>query len=214
MIRRFQKKACLFDFDGTLVNSMEELADLGAEVISETYGLSHSEARGSYVRTSGLPFYGQLEVLFPEDSRNHAASGQFEERKRERYFHHDFFQGAAEIVRYLRSRKLWTAISSSNHQRLVEEFLQAKGDLNLDLVLGWRPQFNKGRDHFLTVQKTFGITPSDLVFVGDSLHDAETSRGEGIDFIAKSGLFSADDFRGRFPEIPVIRGLEELREFL
>lgn len=55
----------LFDFDGTLVDTMPAHSKLAAEVINKYFGINKKLAYKKYIETSGLPFEKQLEIIFP-----------------------------------------------------------------------------------------------------------------------------------------------------
>ncbi|MBI2083550.1 MAG: HAD family hydrolase [Deltaproteobacteria bacterium] len=208
-----KKTVCVFDFDGTLVDSMDSFIVLAAEVMRDIYQLPVSQGSEAYVKTSGIPFREQLEIIFPGDCRNPLACQRFESIKKASYLEKEFCEDVGETIGYLQSKKIKVVVSSSNYQELVEEFLKKK-KVRLDLVLGWRPNFSKGRDHFRHVQKVLSVTPQSILFVGDSLKDAERAEECSIDFIAKTGIFSEKEFRDHFPKVRVIRSLSELKSYL
>ncbi|MBI2980853.1 MAG: HAD family hydrolase [Deltaproteobacteria bacterium] len=208
-----KKKVCVFDFDGTLVDSMDSFTLLAAEVMQAVYQLPLEEGSQAYIRTSGLPFREQLELIFPNDTRNPIACQRFESAKKVNYLEKEFCKDAGETIGYLQSKGIKVVVSSSNYQELVEEFLRRK-EIQLDLVLGWRPNFSKGRDHFGRVREVLTVSNESILFVGDSLKDGERARESSVDFIGKTGLFSANDFRDHFPGVWVIDHLSELKSIL
>ncbi|MBI1909095.1 MAG: HAD family hydrolase [Deltaproteobacteria bacterium] len=208
-----KKTVCVFDFDGTLVDSMGDFAELAGRLISGTYGLSLDEGKEAYIRTSGLPFLDQLEMVFPGDPRNGETARAFEEEKKKEYFSKNLFDQVPETLSYLREKGMRVAISSSNHQELVEEFLSKKG-IRFDLVLGWRPNFSKGKEHFEHIQKYLKTSSDGILFIGDSLKDAERAAHHQVDFIGKTGTFKASDFQKNFPQFQTIEELSELKGIL
>jgi phosphoglycolate phosphatase-like HAD superfamily hydrolase len=82
------------------------------------------------------------------------------------------------------------------------------------LVLGYRPGFSKGKDHFEAVLRYFGVSPKEVLFVGDSLHDAQKAQGFGFDFIGRAGTFSRERFQQEFPEVTVVDDFHCLSEVL
>lgn len=207
------KKLCVFDFDGTLVRSMEAFADVAAGLIHDGYGLPYAEARARYLETSGLPFVEQLESMYPGDARNPQTVEAFEKNKLKDYFTAPFEEGAEETIAYLRYKGIKVAISSNNHQEVLERFLD-NADVRFDAVLGYRDNFSKGPKHFQHLSRQLKIAGDLMIFIGDSLKDAEKAKDHGIDFVAKAGTFSKQTFQDTFPGVPVIKSLKDLKTLL
>ncbi len=92
------KRAFLFDFDGTLVDTMDGFADIAGRVIHEVHPeMSFKEARANYMKTSGAPFFQQCEILFPGHSTNAEKVRIFEEEKQVGFFKQKF----SDIIRAL-----------------------------------------------------------------------------------------------------------------
>jgi len=80
-------KAFLFDFDGTLVDTMHGYADIAGRLISTRYeGYSFEQGRRRYIETSGIPFVQQMEIVAPADARNAETVRMFEEEKIEGFY--------------------------------------------------------------------------------------------------------------------------------
>lgn len=207
-------KLVLFDFDGTLVDSMETFADIAGRVMERVYKMPFDLARRQYIETSGLPFFQQLEHIFPGNANNSAAAKMFEDEKIVGYFDQKVYPDVNNALGYLKSKKIKTAVSSNNFQGLVDEFI-AKSQLKLDHVLGFRDEyFCKGKGHFEHLEKVEHITSSEMLFIGDSLKDAERALNCKVRFIGRTGLFSKEDFAKRFPGTNAINSLEELKKYL
>ena len=203
------KALCIFDFDGTLVDSMSVFADIAGRQIEKFYSVPFKKARQLYLDTSGVPFFEQLEILFPADFRNPECALAFEEEKKQSYFDQPLIEGADEVLKTLKERGIQIAISSNNYQKLVSQFVKKRG-LTCDYVLGYEPDFAKGKPHFDFLKKKLSLENQDIIFVGDSLKDGEKAQDCLIDFVAKAGTFSKDDFRKTFPKASVIDHLGEL----
>ena len=202
-------KVVVFDFDGTIVNSMEAFADIASRVMPRHLPIDAKAARRLYLETSGVPFFEQLEILFPGDTANAAAAREFEAEKLEGYFDEPLFDDAAETISALQGRGLVCAVSSNNFQELVDRFVEQAG-IAFDMVCGFRDGFAKGRDHFAHIERIFGVKPGQITFVGDSLKDGERANGHGVAFIGKTGIFTREQFREMFPNARVISALSEL----
>lgn len=201
----------VFDFDGTLVNSMEAFANIAAQVMPRRLPIDAPTARRLYLETSGLPFFQQLEALFPGDPTNAATAEEFEKAKLEGYFDELLYEDAAETIDHLRRHGIKVAVSSNNFQELVERFVGQTG-IAFDLVLGFRDGFAKGADHFRHIEEMLGIDRTAIAFVGDSLKDGERAQTYGVPFIGKEGIFTREQFAAQFPGAPVIATLADLKE--
>ena len=202
-------RACVFDFDGTLVDSMGGFTELAGALIAAQYRTSVADGRRGYVRTSGLPFRQQLEVLYPGDERNDEVARVFEARKLAGFFARQYFPEVPAVLDQLRVAGLVLAVSSNNGQDNVDRFVAARG-VRFEHVLGWRPGFSKGPPHYDRVCRAADLSASELLVVGDSLHDAETALDYGARFVARAGTFPAAAFHQRWPALTVVQSLREL----
>lgn len=205
-----RKKVLVFDFDGTIVNSMEAFADVAEEVMPKYFPIDRETARRRYLETSGLPFFQQLEVIFPGNPSNKNAAEEFEKKKLENYFEKPLYEDAAETLMHLRQKGIKVVVSSNNFQELVDRFVGQTG-ITFDMVLGFRPNFAKGRDHFAHIMREMDCSQDELTFVGDSIKDGERASDFGIDFIGKEGIFGHGEFKRHFPKADVIKNLSDLK---
>lgn len=204
------KDVIVFDFDGTIVNSMEAFANIAAEVMPKRLPIDSETARRRYLETSGIPFFQQLELLFPDDPANASTAEEFELAKLEGYLDEPLFEDAVETVQHLRSRGIKVVVSSNNFQNLVDRFVGETG-IEFDMVLGFKQNFAKGADHFAHIIETLGVDREKIAFIGDSIKDGERAQNFGIDFIGKEGIFTREQFSKSFPDAKVISTLADLK---
>ena len=203
-------KAYLFDFDGTLVDTMPGFADIAAGVIHRYHPeISFEYARQRYLETSGNPFFQQLEIIFPGHAANAEKAKLFEDTKIEGFFKSKFSDEVRDTINTLRAEGSIAGIASNNFQELIDRFV-ATGGLEFDIVLGFRQGFEKGPAHFDYVRQRFGLLKEDLTFVGDSLKDAEKAFAYGIGFVGICGTFKRPDFMKIREDIVTIDSMKEL----
>lgn len=204
------KKVVIFDFDGTIIDSMNAFADIASGVLNQFFDTPPDVARKQYIETSGLPFFEQVELLHPKDPKNKSASDAYETIKKQGYLSHKAFDDVPDIMRILNAKHAKTVVSSNNFQELVDALVGKLG-LEFDLVLGWQNKhFAKGHAHFEHTQKKLNCKHAEMLFVGDSLKDADRAREYGINFVAKAGTFSRNDFEKYDKNIVVIDSLRDL----
>jgi phosphoglycolate phosphatase-like HAD superfamily hydrolase len=204
------KKGYIFDFDGTLVDTMGGFADIAGRVINKFHpAISFGEARRRYLETSGIPFFQQLEIICANDPTNPKKAEIFEEEKKTGFFGENFSQDVKKTVSSLRKEGKVVGVSSNNFQELVDRFV-AKEDLKFDLVLGFKKGFEKGKDHFQFFMKRYNLDSDSIVFVGDSLKDAERALTNGITFIGLCGTFTSEDFKNFNRSIKTIKNISEI----
>lgn len=199
----------IFDFDGTIADTMGFLTETAAFLLSTRYGMTRDRARRAYVETSGLPFVQQMEIIFPGDPRNAGTVRDFENAKLDNLMEFRLYPDAIPAISRIRRSGISVCVSSSNREELIRELMRSRG-LEVDLVMGFRPGFEKGRHHFELARSTFDTGFDRLLFVGDSHRDGLTARSAGVMFIVRTGLLGAEEVRDLLPGVPAIDSLEEL----
>lgn len=204
-----QKTLWIFDFDGTLVDSMTHFTDLASTVMTQYYDMPERLAREQYRQTSGLPFHVQMEQLFPGDARNTVAVTAYETAKAADYLTMPPFPDVGPALDALRARGATIAVSSNNFQHLVEAYV-AHHRLPADWVCGWRPDFAKGPAHFAYLLTATGHSREATCFVGDSLKDVRMAQAFGIDCVARIGTFTHEELRAADPDVHCVTTLGAL----
>jgi len=195
-------KLVLFDFDGTLVDSMTYYADLAANLLSQHYSLSHADARKCYLQTSGIAFTKQLESLFPQHPDNKQVEELFESGKVSIKKQINWHPHTIDLLSLLQQNGYQIGISSSEHEANIQQFMQQK-NIHWDVFLGTRDaSFTKGKAHFSYLLKHHNLKPENLLFIGDSLQDYKICAESGVPFVAYLSTFSEADFLQLHKKIP------------
>jgi phosphoglycolate phosphatase-like HAD superfamily hydrolase len=151
---------------------------------------------------------------FPDDPRNEAAIEEFEQLKIERIFEQELFPYTEEVLRELKEKGFDLFVSSSTFQPTIEEYFRRKGILKLfKEIVGYRPGFEKGADHFNHISSKHHIHFDDMLFVGDSIKDYERSK-DFCKFVPVVGMFSSQDFYKAGHRGHSIELLAQLLEFV
>jgi phosphoglycolate phosphatase-like HAD superfamily hydrolase len=209
------KKAIMFDFDGTLVDSMNELAEISSNLLNRYFEIAVPIAKRLYIETSGLPFCEQVEIIFPGSVKNSSVVKEFEELKESTFWKHRLFPDVPDVLEYLKAMGYIVAVSSSNFEYIIREYMEKQG-VEAHEVLGFIQEkgFTKGKPHFDYIHNKHGIDFSDIVFVGDSIKDGLKAISCGVYFIGKTGINKREQFISALGDINVIDSLSELKEIL
>ncbi|RKY51939.1 MAG: hypothetical protein DRP93_09025 [Candidatus Neomarinimicrobiota bacterium] len=189
---------------------MDSFADIAAHLIESNFHVPFDKARKEYLTTSGIPFKEQLELMFPKDRRNFDVQKKFEENKQDAFFNTEPEPDVIETVNTLRNLGIKTLVSSNNYNAFVLKYFDKFNTFKFDLILGYKDGFSKGKDHLLYAQKKFGIFKEEMLFVGDSLHDADVAKELGIPFVGKIGTRTEEAFLKKFPDIACVKKLSEI----
>jgi HAD superfamily hydrolase (TIGR01549 family) len=213
IMKKEEKNLLIFDFDGTIVDTMKEYTEIAGEVISKIYNIPKEVAMRKYIETSGIPFCKQLVEIFGDDERNKIAEEEFEKRKVKALFSKKISETTKKVLKTLKQRGYFLALSSGNTEDNIVKFLERE-KVYFDVVCGYKENFEKGEKHFDYIIRKLNIPKEKTYFIGDSLKDAEKSINFSIHFIALLSLFSKNEFEERFKnhKIIYINNIEELLE--
>ncbi|MCK5390496.1 MAG: HAD family hydrolase, partial [Candidatus Thorarchaeota archaeon] len=174
------------------------------------FGVSKKDATTRYRSTTGLPYEQQVKMNFPDHPKNEEAIEAFEKLKIDRIFEQLLFEDTEDSVGKLNQMGIDVFVSSSTFQTTINEYFRRLGILSLFKgILGYRPGFEKGADHFNHIHSEYNIQFDDMLFVGDSLKDYERSQGF-CKFIGISGMFSIEDFNSKGHSGLVVEKLSEV----
>lgn len=208
----FTPKLVLFDLDGTLLDTMQIYADVAAELIATNYAMDRGRARALYLATSGLPFVRQIDMIVGLNPKNKQTVEMFERQKLEATQMVRITPGDKNTLKNLSKKGYVLGITSNNMQENVNEFVQQE---NLQSIfcrwLGWndpgrinkwlgreKPS-SKGEVHVSDFERVLKMPRSEMLFIGDSLKDAELSASSRVAFLPKLGTFTKEDFMDKFP---------------
>jgi pyrophosphatase PpaX len=185
-------QAALFDLDGTLIDSAQDL------VASIQYALQLvdpsrlvPDAEDILVQV-GKPLEVILRELgYPDDPKT---TGSFVDTYRARYAEHfddntKLYPGVEKTLEFLRGAGVRTALVTTKHQAQADFTVKTYGlEKHFDYIHGWL----EGRQHkphpepVQTALNRLGVAPEDAVMVGDSEMDIESARAAGAAICAVS----------------------------
>ena len=175
-------KAVIFDFDGTLADTMPTIVKTARRVLLDV-GLKEDEL-GDLTRLVGPPFpqaFSWIYGMSPEEAMD------VTERYRVLYNHLGLdawpaFIGIADMLLRLKDQGKQLAVASSKKHSLVNKAIADNGfDSVFDVVCGKLNDVNYSKaDAILAALAALGVTASEAVMVGDRNHDALAAAEVGV----------------------------------
>lgn len=191
-------KAVIFDMDGTILNTIEDLADalnfaLKTNKFPKRSLLEVKSFVGNGIRTlikRSVPDeinddeVKQLNADFTEYYSVHCAD------KTKPY------EGILELISKLKKEGLKTAVISNKADYAVQILLEQYFNGLFDVSVGERSGVRKkpAPDTVNEVLKTLNCSPDEAIYVGDSEVDIETAKNAGIECIIVGWGFRDKDF--------------------
>lgn len=179
-------RAVLFDLDGTLLDTLEDIADSVNRVLRHSGFPEHALEKYKYFVGDGMDIL--VRRALPGEGLDEATVAGCIEAVREEYARHwtdktRIYEGVPEMLDWLLSRGFQLSILSNKPDEFtrvtVEKFLCR---WPFHPVLGARPSVPKKPDSAAAfeVAKITGITPEEFVYLGDTDTDMKTAVSAGM----------------------------------
>jgi phosphoglycolate phosphatase len=184
-----QARAVIIDLDGTLLDTAADLAaatnrmlaDLGREPLAEQTVAGYV-GKGSEVLVHRV-LSGSRDGRVDEALHARGLASFFRHYESENGRHARAYPGVREGLDAMRAKGLRLACVTNKPYAFTVPLLERCGMLgDFELVVGGDSLPRKKPDPLpmLHVARTFGLPPSQVVAIGDSLNDAEAARAAGM----------------------------------
>ncbi len=177
-------QAVIFDLDGTLVDSLRDLAESVNYALKQVSLPAHSVE--SYKLRVGDGAVKMISRSLPESQQNLAARVLDIQQAYYREHICDYSQpypGIPEALGELRRRSIRLAVLSNKPDPLTQMLVERLfGGNTFELVRGHRPEFAHKPDpgSALALAEAMNISPSQIAFVGDTAMDIQTAQNAGM----------------------------------
>ena len=190
-------KAVLFDMDGTVLDTVDDLAD---SVNASLRHFSLPEVSRFHVSQSlGNGAAYLIRNCLPEDTPV-AVFEQVLAFYKPWYGAHcrirtKPYAGILPLMEALRTAEVRQAIISNKPDSAVQELAEAFFPGLMDVVIGESPAVRRkpSPDTVLAAAEKIGVPVTDCVYIGDTEVDIETSRNAGMDCIAVTWGFRTEE---------------------
>lgn len=182
------KKTAIFDLDGTLLYTLEDLTDSTNYALQKfNFSKCTVEQVRSYV---GNGVYKLIERALPLGSENPDFQNcleTFKKHYKENMYNKTRpYDGIPEMLAELKKRNINVAVVSNKFDAAVKELCCKYFSNLVDIAVGESPDVKKkpAPDSVFAVMKHFNAAPDTCVYIGDSEVDIQTAQNAGIDCIS------------------------------
>ncbi len=214
------KKLIIFDLDGTLLNTLADLAAATNQALDKLHFPTHPTQ--AYLRFVGNGINKLFERALPEAARTPENVLRVRNLFVPYYHEHGTdltrpYDGIPAVLQQLQARGIKLAVASNKYQAATQELVKHFfPEIAFAAVLGQREGLPT-KPNPLFVQEILtqtGIAPADTLYVGDSDVDMQTARNAGVEACAVLwGFRSEEELRAYSPAHMVRKPGEILKLF-
>ena len=182
----------IFDLDGTLINTIDDLGQACNHALSACGFPTHKIE--DYPRLVGNGINKLIERALPEEHRNEATVLRLREHFVPFYDQHNCdltrpYDGIPELLQTLKAAGHTLAVASNKYQAATEKIVAHYFPNTFDVVLGEREGIPRKPDPQIVWDIIHRLSPlasnlSPIYYVGDSLVDAATAKAANLPFVA------------------------------
>jgi phosphoglycolate phosphatase len=192
-------KGIIFDLDGTLVNSLEDIADAMNSVLQGLNHPTHSYAAYQYFIGSGLR--NLVSKALPVTHNNETHINQCYHLMVDVYRNNctiktKAYDGIFELLDELKSRNIKLSVFSNKADDLTKEITATLFPDYFNPIIGLTTEALKKPNPFKTVEisNSLGLKAEEIIFVGDSGIDMQTATNANMFAVGVSwGYRSAEE---------------------
>lgn len=221
--KKFNPKLIMIDVDGTLVDSVPDLAYCVDELMVVMGREKWGEAKVRHWVGNGVPklversLTGELEGEVNQDDFDKAYPIFLDLYAANTSGRSCLYDGVKEGLNYLKSQGYTVGCVTNKAEQFTHPLLKDLGIFDeFEVVISGDTLEKKKPDPLplLHAAKHFGIDPKEALMLGDSISDVKASRAAGFDIICMSyGYNHGVDIRHSNPDL-VIDSMAELKDYL
>ena len=204
-----QKPTIIFDFDGTLANTLELVAKIYNEhahvfgskqidlkELDDYRKLGYKKAmKKAGIRWTVLP---RLVLFVSREMKSQMAGVKP-------------YAGIVDVLTDLQKQGMNIGVLTSNDAELVGEFFKVHGFPNFDFVVSEKTMFGKEKA-LRRIMKRHGLKPEQVIYVGDEPRDITASRKAGVSVIGVAWGVGGHHGLAATPPDKLVDMMEQLKE--
>ncbi|MBK1831153.1 HAD-IA family hydrolase [Verrucomicrobiaceae bacterium R5-34] len=184
-------RAIIFDFDGTLADTLDEAFHIYNKMAKEhdLRAVSEDEIPGlrdmklnQFLSHLGIPKRRVPKLLYQGTKQLKESIGSL-----------PLFEGLEHVLPALRTKIEHVGILTSNSVENVNLFLETHGLENVFTFVSSTSKLTGKAKHLRAIRKTFSLEASEMIYVGDEIRDIVASKKAGIPVAAVGWGFNSPE---------------------
>lgn len=215
-------KLCIFDLDGTVVNSLSSIAYFANQTLAE-FGLEpfstddyrHLAGGGAKKLMTNLINARGANISLLDDMVSDWL-GRYENNA---FYLTEIYDGIIEMLKSLKAMGIKTAIVTNKSERVAKQIIEGAfgnpGEL-INISISEHPKMvlKPAPDELLNVGKRFDISMSETLYIGDHGIDMQTGKNAGATACGVTwGFHTADELRVSGADI-VVNTPEQIIDYI
>ncbi|MDF2595004.1 MAG: HAD-superfamily hydrolase, subfamily variant 3 [Clostridia bacterium] len=175
----------IFDLDGTLLNTLTDLANAGNYAL-RSFGLSEHPIN-NYKTYVGSGVYKLVERILPEKQRDDETVKKVKAVFETYYENHSLdhtrpYEGVNDLLHSLRQKGVHCAVASNKPHTYAKELVRLMFGETIEFALGQREHVPPKPDPtvVLEILDYFQMKPETCIYIGDSDVDMYTAKRAGV----------------------------------
>lgn len=173
-------KGIIFDLDGTLVNSLEDISDAMNTVLTDLNYPTHTYDSYQYFIGNGLRKLVSRALPLSNNTENDVAvcfENMLKQYDTNCIVKTKPYEGITELLTELVSRDIKLAVFSNKADELTKKVTEALFPGSFDAMAGLTTEELKKPNPFkaIEISKNWNLKPEEILFIGDSDVDIETA---------------------------------------
>ncbi|MEE0230344.1 MAG: HAD family hydrolase [Peptococcaceae bacterium] len=213
-----KSQACIFDLDGTLLDTLQDLAN-SVNIALEDFGqpVRTVEEVRAFV---GNGVRKLMQRAVPEGTDEDLGERIYERflevYDREKNHYTKPYDGILELIALLKARGIACAVLSNKNDDAVVALCEAHFPNCFEFTQGMRPGVapKPAPDALFALCTRMGINPEDAVYIGDSEVDVKTAQAAGMRLVAVTWGFRSREMLAKAGAKEMIDAPRELIEKL
>lgn len=214
------KNLAIFDLDGTLLDTIADLANSANYALEQCGYPTHSVERYRYFVGNGIDKL--LERALPEMEQRHDALLRVRPFFLDYYNRHNAdltrpYPGIGDLLGKLQNCGIRLGVASNKYQEATGKLIaQYFPDIRFAAVYGMREGFPAKPDPRIVMEiiGTVGAAKDDTVYIGDSCVDMETGRNAGVTTVGVSWGFRPRNELEEYKPALIADNVQEILQFL